>query len=63
MRLPVKYEKTRRILEFVPNTIHAGEAVIVRTKKYWGLSEPCFVVYNIDGRVEFKQIKEVRRKN
>jgi hypothetical protein len=63
MRLPVKYQKTRRILEFIPNSIREGEAVIVKTKKYLGLSEPCFVVYNINGKVSFKQIMESRRKN
>ena len=48
----------RKILEFVLNTIKSGEAIIVRTKKYAGLSEPCFVVANINGEIKIKQIKE-----
>lgn len=60
VEFPIKYEKTRQILEFVPNTINSGEAVIVKTKKYWGLSEPCFVVHNNNGKIEIRQIKEER---
>lgn len=55
---PVKYLKKREILEFVPNTLKQGEAIIVRTKKNLGLSEPCFVVFNNNGNIEIKQIKE-----
>lgn len=55
---PIKYEKKREILEFVPNMIKSGEAIIVRTKKNLGLSEPCFVVFNNNGNIEIKQIKE-----
>jgi len=50
--------KERQILEFVPNTIKDGEAVIVRTKKWAGLSEPCFAVANNKGKIKIKQIKE-----
>lgn len=39
----------RSILEFVPNIIKPGEAIVVRVKKNLGLSEKCYVVLN-DGR-------------
>lgn len=66
---PIKVEiekkdiKERQILEFVPNTIKDGEVVIVRTKKWAGLSEPCFAVANIKGKIKVKQIKEERDKS
>jgi len=53
----------RKILEFVPNTIKSGEAIIVRTKKYAGLSEPCFVVANMNGKITIKQLKEEKDSN
>jgi hypothetical protein len=58
LEYPIKYEKKRKILEFVPNTINSGEAIVVRTKKNLGLSEDCFVVYNNNGNIEIKKVKE-----
>ena len=55
---PVKYEKIRKILEFVPNKIKDGESIVVRTKKYWGFSEPCFIVSKNRGEITIKQVKE-----
>ena len=36
-----KYEK--KVLEFIPNIIRKGEAIIVRVPKYLGFSEKTFV--------------------
>ncbi len=54
---PVKYEKTRKILEFVPYKIKEGESIIVRTKKNIGLSECCYVVSKKEGNIEIKKVK------
>lgn len=56
--LPIKYVKTRKILEFPLYRIKDGEAIIVRTKKWGGLAEPCFVVLYKNGEITIKQIKE-----
>lgn len=63
-KLPVslRYERARieerKMLQFIPNTVKDGEAIIVRTKKWAGISEPCFVVVNNKGEITVKQIKE-----
>ncbi len=61
-RLPVdiqiKYEKERKILEFVLNRIKDGEAIVVKTKKWAGISEACFVVSMYNGVVSIQQVKE-----
>lgn len=57
--LGVEIKKTndRKVLEFVPNTIKEGEAIIVRTKKWAGLSEACFVVCLNNGKISIVQLK------
>lgn len=57
-KLPINAEITytkikkeeRRILEFDPTRIKAGEAVIVKVSKWGGLSNQSFVVLNIKGK-------------
>jgi hypothetical protein len=58
VELPVKYEKMRQILEFPLYKVKDGESIIVRTKKWAGLAELCFVVSNNNGEITVKQIKE-----
>jgi len=53
----------RKVLEFVPNTVKAGEAIIVRADKWGGILKPCFVVLNVDGKeLIIKQLKEEKDK-
>lgn len=58
----LNYEITRveerKMLQFIPNTVKNGEAIIVRTKKWAGIAEACFVVCKNKGKIEIKQIKE-----
>jgi len=62
---PVKlgYEVTktqeRKILEFDPNRVKAGECVIVKVGKFGGLTNTCFAVLNKDGEeIIVKHLKE-----
>lgn len=58
VEMPVKYQKTRQILEFVPYNIKDGETIIVRTKKWAGFAEECFAVSKNNGEITIKKIKE-----
>jgi len=62
--LNIKYEniKEKQTIEFIPNTIKEGEATIVRIKKWVGISEPCFAVALVNGKIQVKQIKEEEQK-
>ena len=48
----------RKILEFNPNRIKSGEAIVVKVKKFAGLSEQCFAVANINGEIIVKCLKD-----
>ncbi len=60
--IDINVDRTRveekKVLEFVPNTVRNGEAIIVRIKKYGGLAETCFVVCNKNGKIVVMQVKE-----
>lgn len=69
IQFPVKidYEniktQERRILEFDPNRIKAGEAIVVKVAKFGGLTNVSFAVLNIDGKdILVKQLKEEKSK-
>jgi hypothetical protein len=58
VELPVKYEKVRKILEFPLYKVKDGESIIVRTKKWAGLAELCYVVTSKNGEITIKRLKE-----
>jgi len=61
-----KNVKEKRVLEFVPNRVKNGEAIIVRIKRWAGLREACFVVSNNNGKITIEQVieeKEERKEN
>ena len=63
--LNINYEniKERKILEFDPRKIKAGEATIVKVDKWAGLSNTCFAVLNVDGKnLIIKPLKEEKDK-
>jgi len=65
LKLGYEIAKTeeRKILEFDPNRVKAGEAIIVKVGRLGGLTNTCFAVLNVDGRdLVIKQIKEAKDK-
>ena len=59
LNINIENSKTqdRRILEFIPNKLKEGEAIIVKTKRWTGISEACFAVCLKDGKLNIQQLK------
>ena len=58
-----KKTENKQILEFDPNRIKQGEAVVIQVPKWGGLLNQCFVILNVDGKkMIIRQLKEYNKK-
>ena len=57
INIDIKDTYDKKVLEFVPNRINEGEAIIVNTKRYLGLSHKKFVVQHVNGTINIIPIE------